>query len=161
MNHAGGLDRNLSHRFGGTHGKGAEEVLGVSHPLKLSAAGPRQRRWLSGFLHHEAASALKLEGIDQSEDSTHRIFGADTGRMDIGNEVPLRIGVAISGTVGHVRRKAFRSRKARTLPDQQDHILRVEGLAYVVHDPNTAITNNERTTYRPTARQRVINERTE
>ncbi|CAB4804297.1 unannotated protein [freshwater metagenome] len=37
MDHAGGLYRNLTNRLGGTHSKRAEEVLGISHALKLSA----------------------------------------------------------------------------------------------------------------------------
>ena len=161
MNHPGGLDRNLLHRLGGTHGKGAEEVLGISHALKLSAAGPRQSRGLSRFLHHEATSALKLEGIDQSEDSTHRIFGADSGRMNVRDKVPLRIGVATLGTMSHVGRKAFSRCEPRALPNKQDDILRLKRLADVVHDPNSAVPDKERTTYRPTACRRVFNEWTE
>src|SRR6266478_3750819 len=77
-------------------------------------------------------------------DSACGILRADSARMNVGDEVSVRVRVSRAGRIGHVRRETLRGGKTRPLPDQQyDHTGRKK-LADIVHDADAGVPHDKR-----------------
>src|SRR5258707_10776200 len=114
-------------------------------PPKLS------RQPASLFLKGRAAAFQGYHLFRQVRDSACGIIRAHSARMNVGDEVSVRVRVSRAGRIGHVGRETLRGGKTRPLPDQQyDHTGRKK-LADVVHDADTRVAHHKRLPDGPTA----------
>src|SRR6202007_3145626 len=121
-------------------GSGAEwrSLLRTTHSLRqLESAG-------AGF-HHAGG---------EGEDAGCGLFNGYTAGVNVGDQVPVGVGVQFVGPIRHVGGEALGRRKTRAFSYEEDRDFGMQQFADFVQDPDPAVANHERLTLTPSARFR-------
>jgi hypothetical protein len=111
------------------------------------------------FSQGAAAQARAHHLLGEPEDASRGVRRAarrcrrsrNSPRVNIRNEVAIRVGVRSSGAVGHVSRKAFGSGQPGPLSNQENNNIGREQLADFIENSHAAVANEKRLADRLTA----------
>ncbi len=108
-----------------------------SHEIRC---GDRSR---PNFFHVDATALLRSHLISERQNALHRFGVRDSRRVNVGDQIPSRVGVTGARPIGEVRRQTLGGCETGTLADQEHDDLWIELLANVVEHADSAMTDDK------------------